>query len=530
MALHGNPMRKLFNSLRMPGLGSEDDHPLANPREAQPIFAELRTRDSVKALEEISDWLQSIIAVESFKMERRFEVIRQLDDAIQPHRIKLAREYGAASSKPRPQEVKLWAIGRDLWANVAGAYDNLIGRIERKEKGFDGLRRESALIAVRAARANCLRVKLQYVRYGPITDDIWSCLARAYRFAESRGIQHTRLTPYADFPGETSPEEEFLRAHLLSASAPDALPPAELELAERLIAGMASRFRITHAPNPDSTYWLDLANPRQPLRLAAPPAQLTTGLRFFATAAGYADVQNLLARLEKTGELPRGLGLGVGAEPDAVITVLKHLRLNWAPRPPVRRSERRRTEAGISVTHGFEPIVGLFRPSDIDLDFGTSGEMETWAIENMSGGGFGAAAHSTKGDWLRIGALLAVRPDAGGARWDIAIIRRLARDDAAPRATAHVGAEVVSRDVLFGEFTTNIGRWGHGVAKVDGLVIPEAGEAGAILVLLQHGLYLPGEQLLAMIAGRRHLLFPVALVERGEDYDLIKFRAMVQEA
>ena len=149
MALHGNPMRKLFDSLRMPGLGSEDDHPLANPREAQPIFAELRTRDSVKALEEISDWLQSTIAVESFKMERRFEVIRQLDDAIQPHRIKLAREYGAASSKPRPQEVKLWAIGRDLWANVAGAYDNLIGRIERKEKGGDSLRRESARIETR---------------------------------------------------------------------------------------------------------------------------------------------------------------------------------------------------------------------------------------------------------------------------------------------------------------------------------------------------------------------------------------------
>jgi len=60
-------------------------------------------------------------------------------------------------------------------------------------------------------------------------------------------------------------------------------------------------------------------------------------------------------------------------------------------------------------------------------------------------------------------------------------------------------------------------------------VVPEGGEPGAVLVALPHGLYLPGEQLLAMIAERRHVLFPVGLVERGQDYDLIKFRAMMQE-
>jgi len=32
-----------------------------------------------------------------------------------------------------------------------------------------------------------------------------------------------------------------------------------------------------------------------------------------------------------------------------------------------------------------------------------------------------------------------------------------------------------------------------------------------------------------MIAERRHLMFPIALVERGEDYDLIRFRAMSQD-
>jgi hypothetical protein len=88
---------------------------------------------------------------------------------------------------------------------------------------------------------------------------------------------------------------------------------------------------------------------------------------------------------------------------------------------------------------------------------------------------------------------------------------------------------VISRAPIVGVFTTNIGRWAHGVATVEGIVIPEGGEPGAVLVALPHGLYLPGEQLLAMIAERRHLMFPIGLTERGEDYDLIRFRAMAQD-
>ena len=80
MSSPGRTMQKLLDSLRMPRLGAEDDHPLANPREATTIFAELRAADSLKALEEISDWLLSVLSAETLKPERRFEIIRTLDE------------------------------------------------------------------------------------------------------------------------------------------------------------------------------------------------------------------------------------------------------------------------------------------------------------------------------------------------------------------------------------------------------------------------------------------------------------------
>ena len=456
-------------------------------------------------------------------------MIRQLDELAQPHRINLAREMSGDARHSKLRETKVRTVNRELWQNMARAYDDLIARIEAKEKGAESLRKEVPLIAIRAMRAGGMRMKWIYLRYGSIPLDIWEALARAYRFVESRGVQHVRLQAYPGIPGESSPEEEYLRTQLLAASAPDALTPAELEVAERLIAHSAGNFQITHEPQADSSYWLDLASPHQPLRLAAPPAQLTTGLRFFATAAGHADVQNLLERLEQNKELPRGLDLGGTVEPELMAKVLQHLRLNWAPRPPVRRSERHRLQTRVSVVHGLEGIIGSMRPSELDFDFGADVPNETWLVENMSGGGFGAVALQANAEWLRIGALVSVQPEGVNDRREVGVVRRLTLDNSGPRLKAAVGVQVVSRQPIIGVFTTNIGRWAHGVATVEGIVIPESGEPGAVLVALPSGLYLPGEQLLAMIAERRHLMFPSGLVERGEDYDLIKFRAMAQD-
>jgi hypothetical protein len=529
MMSQGRTMLKLLDGLRLTRIGADADHPLASPREAAQIFAELRAGDPLKSLEEISDWLLSFVAAENLRPERRFEVIRQLDELAQPHRVKLARETGAQVRQSRPREAKARTVNHDLGERLSVAYGDLILRIEAREKGADALRKEVPLIAVRAMRACGARLKSLYLRYCPIPVDIWGALARAYRCTESRGLQHTRLQAYPGMPGESTPEEEYLRTLLVSASAPDALTPAELEVAERLIAHCAGKFHITLRPNADSTYWVDLANPRQPLRLAAPPTLSSPGLRFFATAAGHADIVNMLEQLEKNNEQPRGVDIGGTFEPALLADVLRHLRLNWAPRPPVRRSERRRLTTRISVMHGLAGIIGAMRPSELDLDFGADAASETWEIENLSGGGFGAAAPHTHGNWLRIGALLAAQPEGVVERWEIGIVRRLTLDDPASKLQARVGVQVISRAPIVGVFTTNIGRWAHGVATVEGIVIPEGGEPGAVLVALPHGLYLPGEQLLAMIAERRHLMFPIGLTERGEDYDLIRFRAMAQD-
>ena len=117
MSSPGRTMQKLLNSLRMPRLGAEDDHPLANPREAATIFAELRAADSLKALEEISDWLLSVVSTESLKPERRFEVIRTLDESAQPSR-RVNYLYDASGWLQNVSGIWSESIGMDSEGNV----------------------------------------------------------------------------------------------------------------------------------------------------------------------------------------------------------------------------------------------------------------------------------------------------------------------------------------------------------------------------------------------------------------------------
>ena len=527
-------MIKLFENLKAAALGSRGGHPLANAKEAEELFAELRVGDAQKSLEEITHWLESVTNDEELKPERRFEVIKRLDEIAQPHRIKVGRDYGNLSRQSRFQEGKLWSVKHDFWTRAGEAYGDLMVRIDRKDKGTEALKPHLGLIALRALRASARRLKWLYVRYGPVSPDIWAGVSRAYKFAEARKLTHVRATLYPGIPGDSTPEEEFMRAMLLSASAPDALTPQEMDVCERMIAHFAGRFRVVSQPQSDSSYWFDLEQARQPLRLAAPPAEVTPGLRFFATAAAHTDLMLMLGKVDQSGELPQGVDFAGTPDVRVVREVLKHLSLNWAPKPPVRKSERKRMQARMSIAHGFDHLLDLMRNGDVDiaLDFGTS-DNETWVVENLSAGGFGATVTQVKGDWLKIGALIAVQPDmpsGSNGRWDLAIVRRLSRDGAsANKNQASTGVQILSRTAVCVPLVNAGGAWTDGRSTIDGIYLSDPSQAGAAMLALPTGAYLPGEQVQAVVDGRKHLLFPIGITDRGDDYELVTFRDMIQD-
>ena len=510
-------MLKIFGS-------GKPDHPMADIKEARKILGEVAGNDALKAIDELFHWLESVRAVEGFKPEYRAELIQLIDDAAQAHARKLARDYLSAPRLSKFQEGRLWGAIHEFWRQSALAFASCIDLYASGAKGADALKPLMPRLTVRALRALATQMKWQYVRYGPFEESLWGVFAKIYALAESKKYAQTRVSPYPNAPGESSPEQEFLKAVMLSASSPDSLLPQEMEIAERLIAHFSALFKLVLEQQPDIAYWIDLATSKPPLRIARPPQHAPT-LRFFAAGRAEQDLERLIHSVKATNAVPSDVNLGGTYEPQVVLAVLQHLAMYWSPKAPERRTPRHRVKSRLKVTHGFDGVLEALTPEK-SLDFDDS-LIESWIVDNVSAGGFGAAIPRIKGDWLRIGALVGLQPE-GGDNWVIGVIRRLARE-LAQQGT--VGIQTLARNGRILQLRPEGGAAGAGRDPGPGILLDTAAQGASpeAKLLLHAGTLVSGQNLEYEHDGRVFLLLAAAVEESGDDYDSVRFRQMVRD-
>ena len=503
----GGRMLKIF------GLGKVD-HPLADPKEARRIFEAAAADDSFKALEELGHWFDSVAGTEGFRPEQRTQLCLQIDDVAQAHLRKLSREYLSSARPSKFQENRLWGANHGYWQRAAAAHAGCVDALAAA-KGFDA--GAAALSCARALRALAQEIKWQYMRYGPHDDTLWQIAGRLYALSEQRGMARHKVTVYTAISGESSPEQEFLRSVMLSACSPDALLPLEMELAERLIAHFSSSFSISATHQADTAYWIDLAAAQPPQRLARPPQPSPT-LRFFSASGASQELQALAARIKLNNAVPGNVNLGGSYEASMTLDVLDHLALYWSPMPPERKTQRHRVKTRLAVVHGLEGVLGTLGMSDT-LDFGATAA-ESWIVENVSAGGFGALVPHIQGEWLKIGCLLALQPE-GGDNWLLGVVRRFSRDT--PQQGS-VGIQTLARSLLPARLVI-AGTEESGIV-LDAPGIESASEAR---VLLKPGVYVPGQNMEFEHGGQQVLLLPLGISDSGDDYDVVRCRPMLRD-
>lgn len=508
-------MLKLFG-------GDKPDHPLADPKEARKILDGMPAEDPLRALEELGHWLESVLSVDGFKPEYRVQLVLMIDEAAQGHARKLQREYLSTPHLSKFQENRMWTAMHDFHRRSGSAFCACMDLQAAGQKGADALKSSLPLLTVRALRAQAAQMKWKYLRYGPFDRAIWAMITKIYVFAANRGYARTKAAVYPGVPGESSPELEFLRAVMLAASSPDGLLPLEIELAERLIAHFSESFTFAENRRPDVAYWMDLATGQPPLRLARPPQYAPT-LRFFGAGKAAQELGNLIRIVKSTNAVPSNVGLGGIYQPDVVLNVLDHLALYWSPRPPERQALRHRFKSRVSVTRGFDGVRAVF-DSSASTEV-ASAEIESWVVENVSSGGFGASIPQIRGEWLGIGCLLGLQPE-GGDNWIVGLIRRFNRDS--PQQGT-VGIQTLAKTALSVKLKL---RSGQAVTRRDadtGILLNPSDDASEALVLLRPGVLVAGQNIDIERNGKRYLMLSAELMERGEDYELMRFRQMKWE-
>lgn len=480
-------------------------HPLADSREAKRILAEIASREPLGAVEDAGAWLESLAADESFKLPLRVELNLRIDEAAIAQARRLGRDYPAHGHAGRAQESKQWQVSHGYWEQLVATYLDCIARYQVAEKEKDAIKSQLPMIHGRLINALAAQLKWKQFRYGPVDTGFWKTLGSVYLAAVDAKLAQKPLQLY---PGsaESTIEAEYLKVLVFHAASMDKLQPLEIEIAERFIAYFLPFFSLIREVRPENVYWVDAAKPLPPTRLAKLP-EVTPTLRFFNGTRAVEAVAKTIEQIRSEGRVPPGINLGAQYDVHTVIPVLEHLALCWAPKPPMRSNARHRMSSQLKVVSGLAAVHQRLSGRAA----GAEG-LETWVIDDVSLGGFGAQATISRQDWIRIGALVGMQPE-GGDNWLIGIVRRYVRTG--PNQGS-VGIETLSKTprAVFAD---------AGGLRTDALLldIPEVGEY-ARMALPANALE-DKVALLFPLDDKSSRLHPRETIETGADFVVANF-------
>ena len=507
--------------------GDKVDHPLANAKEAQKIIDDFPFKDPWKTLEDANYWLGSVNETEGFKVDHRFEIIDMLDMATRKSQERLLDTYVVLPESDRIQEKRIWKTVSDFWKLLGDGYLICVDQAREIKSVPNAFKPQVPVIAARALRALRHQMKWVLMRYGVVRSSLWEELARCVLLAEAVGAAEKPVELYSSPSGsseQSSPCHEFLRAMMLWAASPSGLSPVEQDIAERLVVRLTPKFRYAVKPWDGCDYCFELAAARSPVRLMR-STPVSDATRYFDVNEARQAVQALFSLVSSTGHIPSGSELGPAADGPMAARVLKHLGFNWAKEMPARSSERRRTAMSLRVVHGYQNVQGAIDPGSGDgLNFSDPVSSDAWIAEDVSAGGYGVIVPAGKGEWLRVGLLVALRSETDSS-WNLGVIRRVTGDEyrqhrIAIQLIAKLPVPVYLRSLPGVE---------QGSKRQNAILLSaRTSPSGSLHIVARRDLFDGREPLEAMYGkpASTVILHPGGVVESGHDFDWLRYKLL----
>lgn len=494
--------------------GRKPDHPLADIKSAQALLEVLPKQDALKSLPELTGWIEALRELPELRLDQQLAVLRLLDETARPFERKLMRDYFTTAPLSTFQENRLWAILESFHSQLAQAYAFMLQRYRNGDKGASFIKFELALLVARGIAAISGKLKYGAARHARIAPELWQQLADFYAVAEERLCTKERVTLYAG-TGGTTVRCEFAALLMWYASCANNLKRLQLHIAERISVNLCSHFTVGTENVQGVLYAFDLHQPAAPQRASANVAD-RAGLRFIGAGEVQRAIDALLKTLDKK-IVPKELSLGGSYEAEEVRDVLQHLADSWVAAPCARRNERHNIDARLQVLNGFSSVV---EQSDLGLSFGDTSSV-VWQVVDMSSDGFCCVLPAAQVNGIAIGTLLGLKPERLDT-WGVGIVRRLGRDAA---DNLQVGVEILTNQmagVVLREQHTN----GEQPALWLNQAAIDAGEAS---MLIDPNTFSGNHSLHMSMGGKNYLLMPIGLVEKGEDYELARYRKIEED-
>lgn len=499
--------------------GKKSDYPLANLKSAQQVVDDVPKTDALKALQELTSWLESLREFEDeFRLEHQVAVVRLLDEAAQTHVRKLLRDYFSVQPLSSFQEHRVRTVLNAFYKLSEQTYVNILRRCRKGDKAAALLAPQLALLAARGVVAIASRLKLASVRYELIDPAIWMHFAEIYSFAEERKFVGESVSLYSGSGINTSVANEFAAAMVWYSVGSGSLSPVYIHIVERLASHLNHCLTVGVGAVDGCRWMFDLAMPSMPVRANNKP-DMNSSVRLLGIGGVEDALNNMLKSLDK-GILPPDINLGGATYKTELVRDAARQLLARCIFPPMRRNPRRLVQVNLHVANGFYKLI---ENTEVGLNFSNEG-YEVWEIEDISVSGFRSVTSPAALNSIKIGSLIGSKPENMGS-WGCGIVRRLSRDS---QDKLHVGVEILANQLV--GVTLDAGE--PGAAEEDRLALyfnRQNDDSNEAWLLMKPGIFLSSNGLNMQVGDKTYLLLPLALVESGEDYDLARYRKMAQE-
>lgn len=500
--------------------GRKSDHPLADIKSVQELLSEIPKNDAFSLVHELTDLLESLLEqADAFRLDHQLAVLRLIDEAAQSFVRKLLRDYFSVLPPQKFQENRLWNQLERFFTLSSHAYHDVLSRYLSNGRGASSIKPELALLSVRGIGALTGRLKMAAARYALVDQAAWRQLSDFYGHAETAGYHDQQVPLYPGVPGSTTVLQEFATLLVWYGVSAGTQSPLREHIAERLIAHVGNKLTLGRQYGSGVLFAFDLVQPTPPMR-ANPESTVHAAVRFVGSGEALNQLNGLLKTLDKD-IVPDDINL-CGAKFDAGLVgeVARYLIDALTQPLPMRRSPRRKINVNLMVASGFYKML---EQTDVGLNFSNE-QGAQWEVEDISATGFRSVIPASIAEGVRIGALVGSKPE-NVSNWGAGIVRRLCRDE---NNNLHVGVEVLSPQIV-GVLLFDHGFEVEEIRQIALYLKRPNDNSGEALLLMKPDTYSANRSLNMELDEKGYLLLPLALVERGEDYDLARYRLMEQD-
>jgi hypothetical protein len=343
--------------------------------------------------------------------------------------------------------------------------------------------------------------------------------------------------------------------------------PKQIELLDLWLVSWARLMRLEKEFDTEQhVYFVNLQEGQGARRIRK--ADASEGGRYWGTSELIAHIEELRAKL-LNGEMPARLGLSEDCRLPGCLDFLDDIACMWAPmvQRVQRKHERTRVMKMIEVVHGLNEICAGVKQDNEEVVQEKPGEggveltyeemldvrlygfvtkrtqakldnvkeskrhapppvHERWVMENESEKGYGATLNEVANDWIRLGKLVALKPERS-SHWRIGVVRRMNK---LASSQHYVGIEILADTPLMVMLKPHQGKASsgylvNGVDAVD-IVLPiaglyihgEEGEVDRSSLIIDSAEYSMGRLLEVSANAKSHNVQLKDVIERGDDW------------